>query len=324
MKTAAVTPSVVGHGLPAAQRSELVDVGAKDSRHASIGTIEASDSKSFRHACSASLLTQARALKDSLRKRAWQLKLQAGGVKAWWQEEATREAAARKEAWRQEWAAREVADQEGCKAGATGVRARAWGAATRKAVKAAARAARAAEAAEVAKVACNALEWELASGCEGGPSEAALRRIRRARQRRKVLDGVYPITAKIVTDPACRSDRFTHKLARLTELLRPYGAYVCPISGDIMADPACTSDTSTYERTAITEEPRTNDAYVCPITAEIMTDPVCTSDGFTYERTAITEWLRTNDSSPSTGAKLKTKDVIPNITVRCLLRDLIL
>ena len=314
MKTAAVTPSVVGHGLPAAQRSELVDVGAKDSRHASIGTIEASDSKSFRHACSASLLTQARALKDSLRKRAWQLKLQAGGVKAWWQEEATREAAARKEAWRQEWAAREVADQEGCKAGATGVRARAWGGATRAAVKAAACAARAAEAAEVAKVACNALEWELASGCEGGPSEAALRRIRRARQRRKVLDGVYPITAKTMTDPVRTSDR-------IAKMLRPWGAYACPITGEIMAYPGY-ERTATYERTAITEGPRTNDAYVCPITAEIMTDPVCTSDGFTYERTAITEWLRTNDSSPSTGVKLKTKEVIPNITVRCLLRDL--
>ena len=322
MKTATVSPSVVGHGLPAAQRSELVDtpdlvdtpIGAKDLRHESIGTFEASDSKSFRHACSASLLKQASALKDSLRKRAWQLKLQAGGGKAWRQEEATREAAARKEAWRREWAAREVADQEGCKAGATGVRARAWGAATRKAVKAAACAARAAEAAEAAKVACNALEWELASGCEGGPSEAALRRIRRARQRRKVLDGVYPITAKTMTDPVRTSDR-------IAKMLRPWGAYACPITGEIMAYPGY-ERTATYERTAITEGPRTNDAYVCPITAEIMTDPVCTSDGFTYERTAITEWLRTNDSSPSTGVKLKTKEVIPNITVRCLLRDL--
>jgi len=64
------------------------------------------------------------------------------------------------------------------------------------------------------------------------------------------------------------------------------------------------------------------DEYVCPITAEIMTDPVCTLDGFTYERTAITEWLRTNDSSPATGAKLESKTLIPNITVRCLLRYL--
>jgi len=62
--------------------------------------------------------------------------------------------------------------------------------------------------------------------------------------------------------------------------------------------------------------------YKCPITAEIMTDPVCTADGFTYERTAITEWLRTNDTSPSTGAKLTSKSLIPNITVRCLLQRL--
>ena len=62
--------------------------------------------------------------------------------------------------------------------------------------------------------------------------------------------------------------------------------------------------------------------YTCPITAEIMTDPVSTLDGFTYERTAITEWLRTNDTSPSTGAKLESKRLIPNVTVRCLLQHL--
>ena len=62
--------------------------------------------------------------------------------------------------------------------------------------------------------------------------------------------------------------------------------------------------------------------YTCPITAEIMTDPVSTLDGFTYERTAIIEWLRTNDTSPSTGAKLESKRLIPNVTVRCLLQHL--
>ena len=62
--------------------------------------------------------------------------------------------------------------------------------------------------------------------------------------------------------------------------------------------------------------------YKCPITAEIMTDPVCTADGFTYERTAITEWLLTNDTSPSTGAKLACKRLVPNVTVRCLLQRL--
>jgi len=47
-----------------------------------------------------------------------------------------------------------------------------------------------------------------------------------------------------------------------------------------------------------------------------------TLDGFTYERTAIIEWLRTNDTSPSTGAKLESKRLIPNVTVRCLLQHL--
>ena len=64
------------------------------------------------------------------------------------------------------------------------------------------------------------------------------------------------------------------------------------------------------------------DDYVCPITSEIMTDPVSTLDGFTYERAAITEWLRTNDTSPSTGAKLESKRLIPNVMVRCLLQHL--
>eukprot|EP00964_Phaeocystis_antarctica_P109730 scaffold74165_cov64-Phaeocystis_antarctica.AAC.4 len=71
------------------------------------------------------------------------------------------------------------------------------------------------------------------------------------------------------------------------------------------------------EASAVAEVP---DDYICPITAEIMTDPVSTADGFTYEREAITEWLRTKDTSPSTGAKLESKALIPNHLVRSLLR----
>ena len=62
------------------------------------------------------------------------------------------------------------------------------------------------------------------------------------------------------------------------------------------------------------------DEYVCPITAEIMTDPVCTLDGFTYERKAITEWLRTKDTSPFTGTTLESKKVIPNHSLRSMIR----
>eukprot|EP00964_Phaeocystis_antarctica_P027761 scaffold15656_cov69-Phaeocystis_antarctica.AAC.1 len=62
------------------------------------------------------------------------------------------------------------------------------------------------------------------------------------------------------------------------------------------------------------------DEYICPITAEIMTDPVTTVDGFTYERTAISEWLRTKDTSPFTGATLESKTVIPNLSLRSIIR----
>ena len=65
------------------------------------------------------------------------------------------------------------------------------------------------------------------------------------------------------------------------------------------------------------------DDYICPITAEIMTDPVTTADGFTYEREAITEWLRTKDTSPSTGATLESKTLIPNLMARSLIRSFV-
>ena len=62
---------------------------------------------------------------------------------------------------------------------------------------------------------------------------------------------------------------------------------------------------------------------MCPITAEIMTDPVSTADGFTYEREAITEWLRTKDTSPKTGATLESKKVIPNHSLRSVIRSFV-
>ena len=71
----------------------------------------------------------------------------------------------------------------------------------------------------------------------------------------------------------------------------------------------------------VSEAAEVPDDYVCPITAEIMTDPVSTMDGFTYEREAITEWLRTKDTSPSTGATLETKTLIPNLSLRSMIRS---
>ena len=65
------------------------------------------------------------------------------------------------------------------------------------------------------------------------------------------------------------------------------------------------------------------DEYICPITSEIMTDPVSTLDGFTYERAAIAEWLRTKDTSPKTGATLESKILIPNYSLRGVIRSFV-
>ena len=51
-----------------------------------------------------------------------------------------------------------------------------------------------------------------------------------------------------------------------------------------------------------------------------MTDPVSTLDGFTYEREAITEWLRTKDTSPLTGGTLESKTLVPNLSLRSIIR----
>jgi len=64
--------------------------------------------------------------------------------------------------------------------------------------------------------------------------------------------------------------------------------------------------------------------YVCSITAEIMTDHGTTVDRFTYEREAIMEWLRaptTNNTSPFTGTTLESKALIPNLSLRSLIRN---
>ncbi|GHP11194.1 WD repeat, SAM and U-box domain-containing protein 1 [Pycnococcus provasolii] len=57
--------------------------------------------------------------------------------------------------------------------------------------------------------------------------------------------------------------------------------------------------------------------YRCPITLELMKDPVVADDGFTYERTAINAWMRgRNPVSPVTGARLRSKNVIANHTLK--------
>ena len=49
---------------------------------------------------------------------------------------------------------------------------------------------------------------------------------------------------------------------------------------------------------------------------EIMEDPVIASDGITYNRSEIEEWFKKNDTSPKSGEILKSKSLIPNISIR--------
>ena len=63
--------------------------------------------------------------------------------------------------------------------------------------------------------------------------------------------------------------------------------------------------------------------YRCPISKQVFMDPVfiLVGDGFTYEREQITRWLQSTDISPSTGSKLKSKELVDNILVRNQTRD---
>jgi hypothetical protein len=49
---------------------------------------------------------------------------------------------------------------------------------------------------------------------------------------------------------------------------------------------------------------------------EIMEDPVIASDGITYNRSEIEEWFKKHDTSPKSGEILKSKSLIPNISIR--------
>jgi hypothetical protein len=56
--------------------------------------------------------------------------------------------------------------------------------------------------------------------------------------------------------------------------------------------------------------------YLCPILCDIMKDPVILKDGHTYDRSAIEEWLSKHDTSPMTGARLISKELIPNYALK--------
>lgn len=63
--------------------------------------------------------------------------------------------------------------------------------------------------------------------------------------------------------------------------------------------------------------------FLCPITHDVMTDPVVSADGYTYERLAIARWFETSRKSPVTGQTLPHTDLVPNHSVRTLLKTLI-
>jgi len=63
--------------------------------------------------------------------------------------------------------------------------------------------------------------------------------------------------------------------------------------------------------------------FLCPITHDVMTDPVVSADGYTYERAAIARWFETSRKSPVTGQTLPHADLVPNHSVRTLLKTLI-
>ena len=47
-----------------------------------------------------------------------------------------------------------------------------------------------------------------------------------------------------------------------------------------------------------------------------MLDPVICADGHSYERASIEEWLQGHGTSPSTGADLPHRHLVPNIALR--------
>ena len=58
------------------------------------------------------------------------------------------------------------------------------------------------------------------------------------------------------------------------------------------------------------------ESFFCPVTYELMRDPVTACDGHSYERVAIEQWLRTHDTSPKTGAQLRSRELLPNHSLR--------
>lgn len=62
--------------------------------------------------------------------------------------------------------------------------------------------------------------------------------------------------------------------------------------------------------------------FRCPISLELMTDPVTISTGHTYDRASIQKWLKAgNRTCPKTGEKLTNTELVPNTTLKNLIRQ---
>ena len=70
---------------------------------------------------------------------------------------------------------------------------------------------------------------------------------------------------------------------------------------------------------ASNDDEQEREEYLCPITQVLMTDPVISCDGHTYEKMAIENWLRNHNTSPMTNARLQTKQLFPNHSLRSMI-----
>ncbi|PWA47196.1 ARM repeat superfamily protein [Artemisia annua] len=61
--------------------------------------------------------------------------------------------------------------------------------------------------------------------------------------------------------------------------------------------------------------------FKCPISMDVMTSPVSLSTGVTYDRVSIQKWLEAgHNTCPATMQVLQSTDVVPNLTLRRLIR----
>eukprot|EP01083_Nonionella_stella_P006345 18419_1 len=76
---------------------------------------------------------------------------------------------------------------------------------------------------------------------------------------------------------------------------------------------------TTTQQVKKVEEPAPE--FLCPITYELMEDPVIVNvSGWTYERTAIQNWINTHGNDPNTRQQAAISDLIPNRTLRDLIK----